>query len=92
MFADTEQQAKATRDPVAPATRSASAEDKAKTHRLIDGTPAHSFSTLMAELATLVRNTCRAPHPGPDTPTFEITTTAGPLHQRALALVQAIHL
>jgi transposase len=92
MFADTEQRAKATRDPVAPATRSASAEYKAKTHRLIDGTPAHSFSTLMAELATLVRNTCRAPHPGPDTPTFEVTTTAGPLHQRALALVQAIHL
>jgi hypothetical protein len=92
MFADTEQQAKATRDPVAPARRSASAEDKAKTHRLIDGTPAHSFSTLMAELATLVRNTCRAPQAGPDAPTFEVTTTAGPLHQRALALVQAIHL
>jgi hypothetical protein len=90
MFADTEQQAKATRDPVAPATRSSSAQAKASTHVLIDGTPAHSFSTLMAELATLVRNTCRAPHAGPDAPNFEVTTTAAPKHQRALALVQAI--
>jgi hypothetical protein len=92
MFADTEQQAKATRDPVAPATRSASAQAKATTHHLGDGTPAHSFSTLMAELATIVRNTCRTPHAGPDSPTFEVTTTAAPTHQRALALVQAIHL
>src|SRR6266568_108798 len=90
LFADTEQQAKTTRDPVAPATRSDSAQAKATTHRLIDGTPAHSFSTLMAELATLVRNTCRTPHAGPEAPTFEVTTTAGPLHQRALALVHAI--
>ena len=90
MFADTEQQAKATRDPVAPATRSSSAQAKASTHALIDGTPAHSFSTLMAELATLVRNTCRAPHAGPDAPNFEVTTTAAPKHQRALTLVQAI--
>jgi transposase len=90
MFADTEQQAKATRDPVAPATRSESAQDKATTHSLIDGTPAHSFSTLMAELATLARNTCRTPHAGPDAPTFEVITTADPLHQRALALAHAI--
>ena len=91
MFADTEQQAKATRDPVAPATRSPSAQDKAMTHRLSDGSPAHSFSTLMAELATLVRNTCRTPRAGSDAPTFEVTTTASPLHQRALALAQTIH-
>jgi len=90
MFADTEQQAKTTRDPVAPATRSSSAQTKASTHTLVDGTPAHSFSTLMAELATLVRNTCRAPHVGPDAPNFEVTTTAEPKHRRALALVQAI--
>ena len=91
MFADTEQQAKLTRDPVAPATRSASAQAKATTYALIDGTAAHSFATLMAELATIVRNTCRTPHAGPDAPTFEITTTAQPKQQRALALVQAIH-
>ena len=92
MFADTDSQAKATRDPVAPATRSASAQVKAATHALIDGTPAHSFATLMAELATIVRNTCRTPHAGTDAPTFEVTTTAEPKHKRAFALVQAISL
>ena len=88
----TEQQPKATRDPVAPARRSAPAQAKAATHALIDGTPAHSFATLMAELATIVRNTCRAPSAGSDAPTFEVSTTAGPKHQRAFALVQAIKL
>ena len=44
MFADTDQQAKATRDPVAPAKRSKAAQIKATTHTLEDGTPAHSFS------------------------------------------------
>ncbi|MFP5406479.1 MAG: transposase, partial [Gammaproteobacteria bacterium] len=57
---------------------------------LEDGTPAHSFSTLMAELATLVRNTCRTPRAGPSSPTFEVTTAAGPKHQRALDLLQSI--
>ena len=90
MFADTEQQAKTTRDPVAPAKRSASAQTKATTHRLIDGTPAHSFSTLMADLATIVRNTCNTPSAAPNAPTFEITTTAQPKQQRAFALIQSI--
>ena len=39
-----------------------------------DGTPMHSFSTLMAELATIVRNTCRTPQAMPDAPTFEVLT------------------
>ena len=92
MFADIEQQAKATRDPVAPAERSSSAQDKAATHCLVDGTPAHSFSTLMAELATIVRNTCRTPNAESDAPTFEVTTTAAAKQQRAMALVHAITL
>ena len=90
MFADTEQQAKATRDPVAPAERSTSAQSKAATHILADGTPAHSFSTLMAELATIVRNTCRAPNAQSDSPTFEVTTTAATKQHRAMELVHAI--
>jgi len=90
MFADTDQQAKATRDPVAPAKRSATAQHKASSHMLTDGTPAHSFATLMDELATVVRNTCRTPDSASDAPTFDIVTTAQPLHQRALALAQAI--
>ncbi len=90
MFADTEQQAKATRDPVAPAERSDAARAKAASHALEDGTAVHSFSTLMAELGTLVRNTCRTPGAGPNSPTFEVTTAAGPTHQRALELLQSI--
>ena len=92
MFADTEQAIKATRDPVAPAKRSASAQVKAASHTLVDGSPVHSFVTLMAELATIVRNTCRAPHAGPDAPTFEVLTTPGSTHQRAFALIQQIQL
>ena len=61
LFADTEQVAEATRDSVAPAERSESAQDKAASHTLPDGEPMHSFATLLAELATLVRNTCRSP-------------------------------
>ena len=61
MFADTDQQAKATRDPVAPARRSKAALAKVARHTLDDGTPAHSFATLLDELATIVRNTCRTP-------------------------------
>lgn len=90
MFADTDQAAKATRDPVAPARRSASASAKAASKLLDDEQPAHSFATLMAEMATVVRNTCRTPSAGPDAPTFELLTTATAHQQRALALIQAI--
>src|SRR6059036_549941 len=90
MFADTDQQAKATRDPVAPAKRSTAALAKAARHTLDDGTPVHSFSTLLAELATIVRNTCRTPKAGVDAPTFEILTTPNAKQQRAFALLQQI--
>ena len=90
MFADTDQAAKATRDPVAPAKRSASAQRKAASKRLDDEEPVHSFATLMAEMATLVRNTCRTPSAAADAPTFELLTTASAQQQRALALLQAI--
>jgi hypothetical protein len=51
MFADTDQAAKATRDPVVPAQRSPQTHDKVARRTLDDGTPAHRFSTLMAERA-----------------------------------------
>ena len=92
MFADTEVQAKATRDPVAPAKRSPAALAKVARHTLDDGTPAHSFSTLLAELATIARNTCRMPHAGPEAPTFELLTTPNAKQQRAFALLQQIQL
>jgi len=92
MFADTDSQAKAVRDPVAPAKRSAAALAKVARHTLDDGTPAHSFSTLLAELATIVRNTCRTPRAGPEAPTFELLTTPNAKQQRALELIQHIRL
>jgi len=91
MFADTDQQAKATRDPVAPAKRSAAAQTKAATHTLDDGTPAHSFASLLEELSTVVRNTCRTPAAGPPAPTFEVLTTPNAKQQRALDLIEQIH-
>jgi hypothetical protein len=90
MFADPDQQAKAARDPVAPAKRSPAALDKVASHTLDDGTPAHSFSTLFAELATIVRNTCRTPNAGTDAPTFDLLTTPNAKQQRAFALIQQI--
>ena len=92
MFADTEAQAKAARDPVAPAKRSKKALAKVASHTLDDGTPAHSFSTLLAELATIVRNTCRTPHAAPNTPSFEVLTTPNAKQQRALELIKQIRL
>ena len=90
MFADTDQQAKATRDPVAPAKRSEAALAKVATHTLDNGTPAHSFATLLAELATIVRNTCRTPSAGLDALTFDIVTTANAKQLHALDLIQRI--
>src|SRR6266545_3717838 len=92
LFADEDQLAKTTRDPVAPAKRSTAAQAKVATHILDDGTPVHSFSTLQQELAAIVRNTCRAPHAGDHAPTFNITTIPNPKHRRALELLNAIHL
>jgi len=92
MFADTDQAAKATRDPVAPAKRSKAAQAKAASHTLDDGTPAHSFSTLLADLAGIVRNTCRTPNAAPGAPTFQIVTTPSTKQQRAFELLSKIEL
>ena len=78
------------RDAVAPAIRSESAQTKASRHTLIDGTPVHSFSTLMADLASIVRNTCRTPMATENTPSVEIPTTANPKQRRAIEVLQQI--
>jgi hypothetical protein len=92
MFADVDSQAKATRDPVAPAKRSKAALAKVARHTLDDGTPAHSFRTLLDELGTVVRNTCRTRSSGDDAPRFEIVTTANPKQARAIELLHTITL
>ena len=91
MFADADQDAKATRDPVAAAKRSPRALVKASRHTLEDGTPAHSFSTLMAELSTIVRNTCRTHGAEDGSPTFEVLTSPNAKQQRALELLRQIN-
>jgi len=90
MFADTEQAAKATRDPVAPAQRSGKALSKIASRELDDGSPVHSFATLLDDLSSIVRNTCRAPNATDDEPTFEIATTASVQQRRALDLIAQI--
>jgi hypothetical protein len=90
LFADEDQDAKQHRDPVAPAQRSAEAKRKAKTHKLLDGTPAHSFRTLMQDLASIVRNTCRTPAADDDAPTFTIVTTPNQQQRRAFDLLESL--
>jgi transposase len=89
LFADEDQPAKATRDPVAPAKRSAAADHKAATHQLPDGTRVHSFRTLLQDLSSIVRNRCRT-RGQDDAPTFVITTTPTPEQRRALDLLTRI--
>ena len=90
LFADENLDLKAHRDPVAPARRSAAALQKAATHTLSDGAPAHSFRTLLEELATLVRNTCRTPASAERSPSFELLTMPTALQRRALELIDQI--
>ena len=72
-------------DPVAKAIRSPDAQRKARTKRTPAGDPAHSYKSLLAELATLTRNTIRLPG---TTATFEKLTQPTPLQARALDLAQ----
>ncbi len=90
LFADEDQEIKALRDPVAPAQRSESALDKVRTKRLPDGSPAHSFRTLLDTLSALVRNTCRRREAPADEPTFHMATPPDARQQRAYDLLTTI--
>ena len=81
-----------TRDPVAPARRSKSAERKAHSGMLDDGTPAHCFRTLIETLGTMTRNMCRVRSTDDRTPAveFEVTAQADEKQQRALDLLKGI--
>ncbi len=91
LFADEDQEGKASRDPVAPAERSQAALKKVHTKQLDDETVVHSFRTLLDDLARIVSNTCRCPDLGPEASTFTKTTTPNTQQQRALNLLQSIH-
>jgi len=92
LFADEDQERLAERDPVAPATRSEAALDKVASKCLSDGSPAHSFRTLLNELGTIVRNTCRRKTTNAHEGTFELDTTPNAKQHEALRLIDEIRL
>lgn len=90
LFADEDQAAKATRDPVAPAERSKQAKKKIARRTTETGTPLHSFRTLLDHLGTVVRNTCRR-HGAPEhEATFSMDTVPSTDQRRALELLRGI--
>ena len=70
---------------VQPARRSRRAQRKAQTKHTEDGLPVHSFQTLLADLATVVKNRVRVKHA--PAITFEMLTIPTPLQQRAFDLL-----
>jgi len=93
LFADEDQESKASRDPVAPAERSDAALRKVHTKQLDDNSITHSFRTLLDDLARIVSNTCRCPGSGAETaeaPIFNKTTMPNAKQQKALSLLQTI--
>jgi hypothetical protein len=69
--------------PVAKAQPSPAAKRKAKTKRTDDGLPVHSFRSLIADLATLTRNTVRFGRAA----TFPLLATPTEIQRRALDLL-----
>ncbi len=90
LFADEDLEAKTDRDPVAPAQRSQEALEKIAERTLEDGSPVHSFRTLLQDLATVVRNTCITRGTKSASPAFKMVTTATDTQHRALQLLQQI--
>ena len=83
---DDRQAAEAARaSPVAKAQRSPKALAKCATGRTADGAPVHSFQTLLADLATLARNTIVTAL-APDRP-FTVLTRPTPVQQKAFDLL-----
>ena len=74
--------------PVAPARRSPAAAAKAATKATPSGGPAHSFATLLADLATIAANRVQ---PAGDLPAFTIITTPTPVQRQAFELLGVTH-
>ena len=90
LFQDNDKPAAAAKraNPVAPAQRSDEALNNAARKRTDDDTPVHSFTTLLADLATICANQIQ---PADDTPPFTMTTTPTPLQRRAFELLNISH-
>src|SRR6478736_5893041 len=90
LFVDNDKPAAATKraNPVAAAQRSDQALTKAARKRTTEDTPVHSFTSLLADLATLCANQIQ---PTDDMPAFTMTTTPTPLQRRAFELLDVSH-
>jgi Transposase DDE domain len=90
LFYDNDKPAAAAKrpNPVAAAQRSDEALAKAARKRTNDDTPVHSFTSLLADLATICTNTIQ---PADDMPAFTKITSPTPLQQQAFELLGVSH-
>jgi hypothetical protein len=90
LFRDNDKPAAAAKrsNPVAAAQRSDQALTKAARKRTPDDHPVHSFTSLLADLATICANHIQ---PADDLPAFTLITTPTPLQQRAFELLGVSH-
>ena len=90
LFQDNDKPAAAAKrsSPVALAQRSDEALNKAGRKRTDDDYPVHSFTSLLADLATICANRIQ---PTDDLPAFTKTTTPTPLQRRAFELLGVSH-
>ena len=72
--------------PVLPALRSKNALAKAATKTLPDGSPVHSFQTLLSELSMIVENDAWVPEI-PQIPPFSLTTKPNQTQAKAFKLL-----
>jgi hypothetical protein len=75
-------------DVVSPKKPSPSAARKARTKKTLDGAPVHSFQTLLADLATIVRNSITPNLEG--APAWQQETEPSALQRRAFDLLKNI--
>jgi transposase len=92
LFADEDQEAKKTRDAVAPAKRSSSAMKKVNRKSLDDGSDVHSFRTLLHHLSTITRDLCCQHGDGDASHTFSLDTNPNAKQRHALDLLAQITL
>ena len=90
LFQDNDKPAAAAKrtNPVAAAQRSDQALTKAARKRTEDNHPVHSFTSLLADLATICANQIQPTH---NTPAFTMITTPTPLQRRAFELLDLSH-
>ena len=84
---ETLDEARRTRDPVATAKPTPHARHKKARRRTEDGLPLHSLDTLIAELATRCRNTCRVLS-DPAAPAFSLLTEPTETQHRVAELIE----